>query len=213
MKQLKRQWKLKNKPNATGINFEKNERQPYQKGFFGRLVTIIITLIGILFVAWLLFNPVKVRPTAADYVKSFDRIAAEQNMPERLNAAPASGEANVEYSLTQYGLSLIVSQDADGYLTALVLKTDPAVPVAAGWERLTTAELRDRFLLTLKALDKSWTHTLLYSTFDQLGIDLDKPLSGHTPGAQTIETEGLKLNLSHDQEQFDFSAILDILAE
>lgn len=204
---------MKNKPNVTGINFEKHERQPYQKGFLGRLVTIIITLVGILFVAWLLFNPVKVRPAAADYVKAFDRIASEQGMPERLNAAPASGEANVDYSLPHYGLSLTISQDDDGNLTALVLKTDPAVPAEAGWQRLTAAELRDRFLLMLKALDKSWTHTLLYKTFDQLGIDLDQPLSGQTSGVKTLETEGLKLSLSHDQEQFYFGAVLDILTE
>ncbi len=204
---------MKNKPNVTGIDFERQERQPYHKGFFGRLVTIIITLIGILFVAWLLFNPVKVRPAAVDYVKEFDRIAAARGIPERLGAVLALDNGKTDYSLPESGLILTVRQDPDGYVTALELKSDPQISAAEGWQKLSATDLRDRLLLILKALDSSWTHTGLYNAFDSLGVDLDQPLSAQQLGTKTVEAAGLEFHLTHSQDMFIFSALLDILTE
>lgn len=199
--------------NLAGIDFERKERQPYRPGFWGRMLGILLTLAGILVIAWLLFNPVRTRPTAAAYVESFNRVAAAQSYPERLTPPPAPAAGTREYPIGETGLILKVSSDAEGYVTALAMQDDPARQAADGWLQLPPKELRDRFTIMLNALDSSWSVVDIYRAFSTMGIDLDQPLAAQPAGPREHAQDGLMLRLVHDEQHLAFEANLDILEE
>ena len=200
--------------NLAGINFEHMEHQPYRPGFWGRLLAIVLTLIGILIVVWLLFNPIRTRPSVAQYIQSFNRIAAAQGIPDRLEpSTPDLAAGSRTFELSQAGLMLKLIWDDKGYVTKLALTDDLASQPADGWLKLTPNGLRNRFLLMLDALDPKWTVVSLYRSFSDMGIDLDQPLAAQPAGTREQSTAGLNLSLTHDGLHVAFETALDVLAE
>lgn len=198
----------------AGINFERPAHGPFRPGFVTRLIAIVLTLLGILIVVWLLFNPIRPRPTTAAYVQSFNRIAAAQSLPERLDNTRADpGAGGSTYSLGQTGLQLRLSFDGSGYISALSLADDPAADPQAGWQQLTPVQLRNRILLTLDALDAKWTMVALYRTFGAMSLDLDQPLAAQPAGTREQFVSGLRLRLTHDSQHFSLEATLDVVKE
>lgn len=200
--------------NISGINYERAEKHVHRRSFINVFVSVALTMLALAFVAYLLFNPIKPRPSIDKYVKQYNQKAASQDFSDRLPENPVDTAAGtIRYLLPASGLDLALLFSPEGFITGLTLADDQSRAPSTGWQTLTPAALREQIYLSLVALDPKMTMVSLYRTFDALGIDLDQPLTLQSSGTRESNADGMNLKLTHDSNHFTLSVQLDILDE
>jgi hypothetical protein len=201
-------------PNISGINYERSDEVVHRKGVIARLISIILTVLALVFVVFLLFNPVKIRPSFVDYGKNFNAISTKQGMLERLPETTIDFTTrSAGYSLKTSGLNLELYFDANGYISGLKLSDDENSQPSSRWLMLTPIELRAQIYRAIAAIDPKKTVVSLYQTFAALDIDLDQPIGIQSAGTREINEGGLTLNWTNDAQHFILIVNLDVIEE
>jgi hypothetical protein len=201
-------------PNISGINYERSDEVIHRKGVFARLISVILTVLALVFVVFLLFNPVKIRPSFVDYGKQFNAISAKQGMTERLPETPIDFSLkSAKYSLKSSGLNLELYFDTNGYISGLKLSDDENNKPSSGWLMLTPVELRAQIYRVMAAIDPKRTVVSLYQTFAELDINLDQPIGIQPTGTRETNEGGLTLNWTNDAQHFTLMIHLDVIEE
>lgn len=186
----------------------------HRKSMIVRLISIILILLALAIVAFLLFSPIKPRPTAAEYIDRYNKTAEEQGIRDRLGTEPTDLAAgSTHYQLQAAGMTLNLAYDPAGYVTGIALSDDTSRSPEAGWQLLSAQDIRNQLFLAIYATDPELTIAGLYRTFDQVGIDLDQPLNRQAAGTRVASADGLNLTLTHDASHFTLSVQLDMIEE
>ena len=205
---------MQKQPNISGINYDRPTHPVYHRGMLVRFVAVVLTLIAMGIVVFLLFNPVKPRPSVAEYIQRFNEMGASQDVLDRLPAEPVDpAVGSVRYPLPAASMTLDLVYDQTGYMTGMLLSDDRSRPVSNGWQALSPLAFRKQVMLVVYAADPKSTMVELYQTFDRISIDLDQPLHVQPAGTREANLDGLILTLTHDADHFSLSVRMDVLEE
>lgn len=206
--------------NLSGINFERGDPRPPYRSMIVRIVSIGLLLLALAIVAFQLFNPIKPRPSLSDYVERYNAAAEKQQIPGRLPAVPSElmagtgGVAGIwRNTLPEAGMTVELLYDETGHITGANLTDDGSGSSQSIWLTRSPKEMRNQIYLVLYAIDPKQSIAGLYRTFDQLGVDLDQPISAQKSGTGEASVEGLNLTFTHDSVHFRLAIRLDVLEE